>query len=320
MSLVSVVIPCYNAARFLPGAIESALAQTHRDREIIVVDDGSSDETPAVARAYGDRVAYHRQDNRGAAAARNRGMELARGEFIAFLDADDVWFPTKLEEELGLLARNPALGAVYTDCFSIDSAGKITGFYLARNLPRNPDAAVELFIRDFIPNSTLLFRREALRTVGFSDPAVWLEEDLDYKIRLAERYPIGRVRLPLAGWRQHPGNKSLMVGKILSAFDHDTDIICGKVPRLKRWRRKREAVMRENCGFLLLRDGDARSARSHFLAAARLDPRRGRCYLMAAVSLLGSPAARTVIALKKRALVAGARAARGRRRPGDGSR
>lgn len=311
MSLVSVVIPCFNAARYLPEAIESVLAQTHPGREIILVDDGSTDGTPEVARRFGDRLTYHRQENRGAAAARNRGMEMARGDLIAFLDADDVWFPRKLELQLLLLSRRPALGAVYSDCYSIDGEGRITGFYLKRRPSRRRSAAEEIFIRDFIPNSTLVFRRAALSAVGPSDPAVRLEEDVDFKIRLAERFPIGRVPLPLAGWRQHPGNKSLAVARIQECFAPDTDLICAKTPRLNRWRKLREAAMRENCGFLLLRDGRARDGRAQFLRAIRLNPRRGRCYLMALVASLGSPAARALIATKKRAQLAGA-AARGR--------
>ena len=108
--LISCIVPVYNGARFLAQAIDSILAQTRVDLEIIVVEDGSTDRTPDVAKGYGDRVKYVRQENAGPAAARNRGVAEARGEFIAFLDADDTWAPAKLETQLQWFTDSPNLG------------------------------------------------------------------------------------------------------------------------------------------------------------------------------------------------------------------
>ena len=110
--LVSVVIPAHNAQRYLAPAIDSVLAQEYQDLEILVIDDGSSDATEAVARDY-DRVRCHRQRQQGAAAARNRGISLSRGEFIAFLDADDLWEPHKLRLQVAALAADAAVGVVF---------------------------------------------------------------------------------------------------------------------------------------------------------------------------------------------------------------
>src|SRR5262245_39908172 len=104
MPNVSVVIPSYNSAAYLPAAIDSVLAQTARDLEVIVVDDGSTDDTPDVVARYGPPVRGIRQANAGVAAARNRGIAEARGRYIAFLDADDTWEPVKLERQLGELS------------------------------------------------------------------------------------------------------------------------------------------------------------------------------------------------------------------------
>jgi glycosyltransferase involved in cell wall biosynthesis len=109
---VSVVIPCYNYAHFLPAAINSALRQTHHNIEVIVVDDGSVDDTAAVAARYGDRIRYIRQENQGLSAARNRGLQAAEGTLIQFLDADDVLGHTSVQERVAYLERYPDTSAV----------------------------------------------------------------------------------------------------------------------------------------------------------------------------------------------------------------
>ena len=107
--LVSCVIPVYNGARYLAESIESVLAQEYRPLEVIVVDDGSTDGTGAVLDAFGDRIRSFRQENGGPSVARNRGMEMSRGEFIAFLDADDLWVPDKLRLQLDAMEARPYL-------------------------------------------------------------------------------------------------------------------------------------------------------------------------------------------------------------------
>jgi len=297
---VSVIIPCYNAGRFLPEALKSVYAQTYREWEILLVDDGSTDDTPAVASAQGDRIRYFRQENRGAAAARNLGIARARGEFIAFLDADDVWLPSKLETQLRLFSRRPEPGLVYSDCYSINGNGVVTGFYLKRRLSSRRDPAAEIFIRDYMPNSTVVVRRSCLDLVGPLDESIVLSEDEDLKIRLADRFPVGRVAVPLAGWRQHEGNKSLMAEKLKAAFAHDTGVILRKIPRLEKFRRAREAVLHENCGLLLLREGKTRPARAELIAALLLRPRQLRSLLLLLLSLPGAPAVNSLIRVRKR--------------------
>ena len=117
---VSVVIPVFNGERFIGDAFPSALGQTFRDFEIIVVDDGSIDQTEKIVRQFSDCVAYHRQENRGAAAARNLGVMCTSGEWIAFLDADDIWYPQKLAVQFEAVAMNPGIAFVYSDMDTID--------------------------------------------------------------------------------------------------------------------------------------------------------------------------------------------------------
>src|SRR5579864_8740685 len=112
---VSVVIPAYNAARFLGDAIQSVLNQTYSNFEVVVVNDGSTDDTESVVRSFGDRLFYVKQANKGVSAARNEGIKRARGQYVAFLDSDDVWLPTKLAEQIPFLEQNPEVGLVYSD-------------------------------------------------------------------------------------------------------------------------------------------------------------------------------------------------------------
>jgi glycosyltransferase involved in cell wall biosynthesis len=107
--LVSCIVPCFNGERYLDESIQSMLAQTHLPLEIIVVDDGSSDRSAAVVRRYGATLRYHRQDNRGPGSACNRGLELATGDFVAFLEQDDLWLPDKTRHQLAAFEAQPAL-------------------------------------------------------------------------------------------------------------------------------------------------------------------------------------------------------------------
>jgi glycosyltransferase involved in cell wall biosynthesis len=117
---ISVVIPTYNSAAYLPAAIDSAFNQTLPPFEIVVIDDGSIDNTVEVLKPYEVRIRYIFQENKGPAAARNRGIAEANGDLIAFLDSDDVWLPEKLELQVPVLTENPKIGLVHSDFFLLD--------------------------------------------------------------------------------------------------------------------------------------------------------------------------------------------------------
>ena len=115
MTDVAVIIPTYNSAKYLPEAVESVLMQTHKRLELIIVDDGSTDDTASVIAKYTDRIRYIHQSNEGSYKARNRGIQTTKSRYVAFLDADDVWMPNKLETQLDFLRANPTLGLVFSD-------------------------------------------------------------------------------------------------------------------------------------------------------------------------------------------------------------
>lgn len=180
----SVVVPVFNQARFLPAALDSALAQTYRDREIIVVDDGSTDDTPGVAQRYGDAVRYVRQANRGLAGARNAGIGLARGEVVALLDSDDVWLPGFLEHMIGVADAQPQASVYFGAWRYIDADGNL--------LPEPPHVHVvppadiyrALLRANFIVPSTVVMRRAAVVAAGLFDERFRRLEDWELWVRL----------------------------------------------------------------------------------------------------------------------------------------
>jgi glycosyltransferase involved in cell wall biosynthesis len=197
---VSVIIPAYNAAAFLRRAVNSALAQTRRPGEILVIDDGSTDDTALVARSYGPAVRYIHQANAGVSAARNRGILEARGRWIAFLDADDEWYPWKNERQLELLRKHPILA--WCACEGeIVHGSRVQPNQLARRALRTlrqhgffPDYFTAAELGVFLHTGGMVISREALLDVGGFDSTLKGTEDSDLWSRLALRDPaIGYV-------------------------------------------------------------------------------------------------------------------------------
>jgi glycosyltransferase involved in cell wall biosynthesis len=205
--LVSVVIPAYNVALYLRQALDSVLAQTFRDIEIVVVDDGSKDDTARILGEYASLVQVIRQDNAGVSLARNRGIAATRGRYVAFLDADDVWYPSKIERQLAALSKDGRWGAAYTGIVAVDQDLRPAAF---RGQPR-PRARLEdlLFLGNVIgAPSTVLCERSLLDKVGGFDPAFSLCADWDLWIRLATATAFAHVDEPLVLYRRHAGNMS----------------------------------------------------------------------------------------------------------------
>ena len=200
-STVSVVIPCYNAAPFLEETLRSVLAQTHAPHEIIVVDDGSTDGSAAVAAAFGPKVTVIRQKNHGESAARNRAIEQAHGEWIAFLDADDVWQPHKLERQLDRAGDDTV--AVHCNYFHFGGDDRIVD--VSTTPPEVLYRLEHLAGSTPILLSSLMVRRAL--PIRFEEWA-HLGEDLLYTLDLTLQGPIALVPEPLAGYRVHPGSQS----------------------------------------------------------------------------------------------------------------
>jgi glycosyltransferase involved in cell wall biosynthesis len=215
--LVSVIVPAFNAASFIKSALESVLAQTYSQVEVIVVDDGSTDATPSIVRELGDRVRYVHQPNAGPAAARNTGIRNSTGELLAFLDADDVWRLDKLEKQVALISRNPDLGLVYSSLEEIDSHGVSRG-YLKAKLRGMVLSEVLLGKGGAGMGSTGLIPRSVAERVGNFDERLPPCEDTDLLWRIAARYPIDYVDEPLAKYRIHSSNAHANLPRMRKAW------------------------------------------------------------------------------------------------------
>ena len=200
---VSVVIATYNYGHYLAGTLESVIAQTFTDYEVIVVDDGSTDDTPKVIQPYlsDPRIRYHRLEHVGHAKARNHGLRNVLGSFVAFLDSDDLWSPTKLDRQLELFRSNPSLGVIYSRRSAIDRDGRELGVTFP-SLHRG--SIVEPLLRDnFICFSSAMVRGPVLQEVGEFDESLVHSNDYDLWLRISLRYKFDYVDEKLVKYRVH---------------------------------------------------------------------------------------------------------------------
>lgn len=184
---VSVIVPCYNATRFLDETIHSLRSQTYQNIEILAVNDGSTDETQAYLERHAasdSRVRHFTQNNSGPSAARNLGMRNATGDYVCFLDADDVYLPEKIERQAAFLTEHPGVDLVYSDYFTSDSELNLTGLTAVRL--RQKDILEAIAMHNYFPPSVPMFRRTKMETVGGFDESLRMTEDWDYWIRWAK--------------------------------------------------------------------------------------------------------------------------------------
>lgn len=215
-STVSVVIPSYNHARYVSLAIESVLAQTYLDWEAIVVDDGSTDETQAtVARFTDPRVRYLYQENQGLSAARNAGIRIAHGEYLAFLDADDEWAPDFLRRCVEALAADETVAGVYTRCHFIDQHGTILPQLGGETVDR-AEFRRRIEENGFFPPCAALVRAAIVRKVGMFDTQLAASgtEDWDLWLRISEHYTMHGIPDFLARYRVAPDSMSANAGRM----------------------------------------------------------------------------------------------------------
>jgi len=210
---VSVIIPTYNCSGFLAESIRSVLAQTFGSLEVVVVDDGSTDDTAEVVAGFESRVRYVHQNNSGTAAARNTGIRNARADVIAFLDHDDLWLPGKLEQQMPVLTSDTAIGMVFCGRqFFNTYTGEITSIH---------PAEAELGVHDFLAHDTIALQsaivpRSVFERVGLFDETLLGTDDWEMCIRIAERYRVVGVPDVLVNIRGHSGQQGIMSDRMFT--------------------------------------------------------------------------------------------------------
>lgn len=275
---VSVIIPTYNRGHMIGEAIKSVLSQTYWDLELIVVDDGSTDNTAEVVRLFhDDRLRYIKLKERSGASSvpRNTGLRVATGEYIALLDSDDEWMPNKLELEVKYLNTYPSVGLVYSNYtyFGSREGYRKSGFEGARL----PHTLTGLFLDNPISSSAALIRRACFDKVGYFDESVVQSGDFDMWLRIAKDFVIDYINTPLARYRLHDRNRHLntepsLVGEIavrrkcLEANPFLLEAIGSKAMHHQLYRKYRAL------GNWYLNTGNLREARGPFREYARVYP------------------------------------------------
>ncbi|HLY24842.1 MAG TPA: glycosyltransferase [Aggregatilineales bacterium] len=288
--LVSIIIPCYNYAQYLPDAIKSCLAQTHTNFEILVVDDGSGDDTSEVVRAFPE-ARYIYQDHRGVASARNRGWGEAHGQFLQFLDADDVLLPSKIEECLTTFAEHPEFGVVYTD-YEVRTPDLTGRSVIQRPNWEMPEGEIlQRLIKQsasyFVPACALIARPTVERLGGFNEQLAVVEDWFFWVNLAANGVLFGHIPKALAWYRDTPGSLSKQETLIaycrLKAYE---DLRALPIPRnllnLDDALADRHHVLASK----LWKYGEVAEARKHFMAAFKLQ-KKGRIARLLLLSLCG---------------------------------
>jgi glycosyltransferase involved in cell wall biosynthesis len=268
---VSVVIPLYNAEDVIRETIESALAQTYPDREIIVVDDGSCDASARIVKDFGDRVRLVQQANAGVAGARNRGIAESRGRYLALLDHDDLWDPTKLEKQVRLLEQRPEVGMVITDVAHVDRKGRPMGIVGPGYNPSETFA--RLFVQGYVPTpSAAMIRRSVLQKTGGFDESFHSAglDDHELWTRIAAHCEIASIPEPLTVHRNRErkpahvalAHRAILIPKLLARVGRDSE--------QRRYLLRQQVLYLADQGRQLVRDGRRREGRAHLREALAL--------------------------------------------------
>ncbi|MEW6544056.1 MAG: glycosyltransferase family A protein [Nitrospirota bacterium] len=266
---VSVVIPLYNAAEVVAETIHSVLAQTWTDREILVIDDGSTDGSADVVRTFGDQVRYYRFENAGVAKSRNRGIALSRGKYIALLDHDDLWDPTKLEKQVKVLEARPEVGLVYTGIVHLERDGRPRSKF-----PTGPSSRFyQLFVKGFGPTpSAAMLRRSLIDLAGGFDERFGSAglDDHEFWPRIAQHCEIVLIDEPLTYHRHREikppqielNHRLLLNEALMERFGRD--------PAKRRYLLEERAASLADLGKWRLSQGDLAGGRGYLKEALGL--------------------------------------------------
>jgi len=281
---ISVIIPAFNAERFLAEALDSVFAQGIDDPEVVVVDDGSTDQTASLVRRYGRGVRLLAQTSSGSGAARNAGLMSTTGDLVAFLDADDVWVAEKTAQQLVILEEDPEVALVFSDLAGFDEKGTRPATWFAECGFDGRCVPSAIFLHDMIMTSSVILRRSCLRKVGSFDASLPIGQDTDLWFRIALSGKVAAVPRPLVRYRHHAGNTTrdhrLLARCVVEVWSRHMQRCIEAEPAMRgRLQRDFNAKLRHHLmleGCAILKEGRPKEARKHFARAigcAPLDPR-----------------------------------------------
>ena len=276
---VSVIIPTYNCVKFLSEAIESVIKQSYQDFEIIVVDDGSADSTKNIMdqylQKYGPKIKYIYQDNSGLACARNTGIKIARGQYIALLDADDKWLPERLSEGVKLMESDNRIGLVHTNITVISENGRIIRIPKRKTRYLSGMIFEHIFLRNAdIACPTVLLKKQAIDKVGMFDENLARLgcEDRELWLRISQYYKIGYINKELAYYRDRISSMSKNTQKMLEARYYVVNKFFPENIKINRLRNKALANIHRELGDSALLSKDFTESRIHYIKALSFWP------------------------------------------------
>ena len=293
---VSVIITTYNDVDYLVEALESVFAQTYKDYEVIVVDDGSTIDNRSKLGPYLNVINYIYKENGGVSSARNVGIISSKGQYLAFLDSDDLWLPEKLELQVGYFRANPQVGLVYTDANIFNESGIICHSRFHEDIiydgPHEGMVFEKLFSYNFVPFSSIMVKRSCLAKSGLFDEVGKgiIQDDFDFLLRLARYYSFGYVDRVLAKRRMH-GNSLTSNFEMLYERDFATiEKVVALFPELNlrnaKYVKKGVSKFHFNFGLEYLAINAIKSARRQFVAAIISYPYYLRAWLYVVATYL----------------------------------
>ncbi len=288
MPRVSVIIPAHNSMQWVAAAIDSVLSQGYRDHEVIVIDDGSTDKTADVLESYGRRIRCIYQSNAGVSNARNRGVSVSSGEFIAYLDADDMWYSHKLECQIAFLDAHLKCGLVHSDVTVIDEQNRIIrarfNLETARPVPSG-HCRQDLLRRCHIQVPSVIERRKCIEEVGgFNEQFMAIEDYLHWIMVSLKGWEFGYINEPLAKYRWRPGSVSANKRLFLEEYGKMFGVL---LPSLYEDRpqspdvaivRKRFLQVERELAYMDCMEGYLSSARHRLMRLIQRSPFQGNLY------------------------------------------
>jgi len=284
-SLVSVIIPCYNGEKFIQKAIESVINQTYQNWELIIVDDGSTDNSKTVIDRYlfDRRIRYilHEQ-NKGIPATRNTGIRASTGEYVAFLDQDDIWLPDKIERQIAIFKKSQDnLSMVCTGMNFVTEEDKIFWQFNGLKRKSQKDIIKEMFLYPINSASVMMIKRQCFTELGFFDESLFGWDDFEFWMRVANRFKIEYIKLPLTKKRVHQESTNV-VSKIRLFEDAKKaiDKVCEIHPFLKKYKRRRLANLYYGYGLNFLYSNEINIGRKYLLKASEFYPLYWKIYIV----------------------------------------